>query len=72
MPLTINSESIPEELLQEEFQAIKSHYENMGAMSCCERDPEFREYARENVAATLADNVGAGDELHLICALTGG
>ena len=62
MPLTINSESIPEELLQEEFQAIKSHYENMGAMSCCERDPEFREYARENVVARVLLNQAAEQE----------
>lgn len=62
MPLTINSESIPEELLQEEFQSIKSHYERMGAMSCCERDPEFREYARENVVARVLLNQAAERE----------
>lgn len=62
MPLTINSESIPEELLHEEFQTIKSHYENLGAMSCCERDPEFREYARENVVARVLLNQAAEQE----------
>lgn len=56
MPLVINSETIPRELLDEEFQLIKSHYEQMGAMSCCERDPEFREYARENVIARVLLN----------------
>lgn len=59
MSLIINSEVIPPELLQEEFQAIKSHYERMGAMSCCERDPEFREYAKENVIARVLLNQAA-------------
>jgi hypothetical protein len=59
MPLIINSETIPPELLQEEFQAIKSHYERMGAMSCCERDPEFRGYAQENVIARVLLNQAA-------------
>ncbi len=59
MPLIINSETVPPEILQEEFQVIKSHYERMGAMSCCERDPEFREYARENVIARVLLNQAA-------------
>jgi hypothetical protein len=59
MPLIINSEVIPPELLQDEFQAIKSHYERMGAMSCCERDPEFRGYAQENVIARVLLNQAA-------------
>jgi hypothetical protein len=62
MPLTINDETIPDDLLQEEFQLIKSHYEQMGAMSCCERDPEFREYARENVIARVLLNQAAEKE----------
>lgn len=62
MSLIINSEPIPDELLQEEFQTIKSHYEQMGAMSCCERDPEFREYARENVIARVLLNQAAERE----------
>jgi parvulin-like peptidyl-prolyl isomerase len=49
--LIINGETIPAALLQEEFEVIKAGYERMGAMSCCERDPEFRGYARENVIA---------------------
>ncbi len=59
MPLIINSETIPPELLQDEFSAIKSHYERMGAMNCCERDPEFHEYARENVIARVLLNQAA-------------
>jgi hypothetical protein len=54
--LIINGERIPAALLQEEFEVIKSTYERMGAMSCCERDPEFRGYARENVIARVLLN----------------
>ncbi|MEN9283641.1 MAG: hypothetical protein RLZZ179_1134 [Verrucomicrobiota bacterium] len=56
MPLTINGESIPPEILQEEFQNIKSHYERMARVSCCERDPEFRQYARDNITARVLLN----------------
>ncbi len=56
MPLSINDEIIPDELLQEEFQVIKAHYERMGSVSCCERDAEFRGYARENVIARVLLN----------------
>ena len=56
MPLTINGESVPEDLLQQEFEGIKAHYERMGAMSCCGRDEEFRGYARENVTARVLIN----------------
>jgi peptidyl-prolyl cis-trans isomerase C len=54
--LIINGETIPAELFQEEFDIIKAGYERMGAMSCCERDPEFRDYARENVIARVLLN----------------
>lgn len=54
--LSINGEVIPAGLLQEEFEAIKANYERMGSMSCCERDPEFRGYARENVIARVLLN----------------
>ena len=56
MPLIINNEPIPDELLHEEFQIIKAHYESMGSVSCCERDPEFRGSARENVVARVLLN----------------
>ncbi len=56
MPLTINGETIPPEILQEEFQNIKSHYERMARVSCCERDPEFRQYARDNIIARVLLN----------------
>ncbi len=51
MPITINGHLIPDELLEQEFEGIKAHYERMGAMSCCGRDEEFRSYARENLVA---------------------
>ncbi len=56
MPLTINREAIPDELLAQEFEVIKAHYERMGAMSCCDRNDEFRGYARENVTARVLIN----------------
>lgn len=56
MTLTINGESIPDDLLEQEFEGIKAHYERMGAMSCCGRDEEFRGYARENVTARVLIN----------------
>jgi parvulin-like peptidyl-prolyl isomerase len=56
MPLTINGESVPDELISEEFQVIKAHYERMGRVSCCERDAEFRGYAKENVIARVLLN----------------
>ncbi len=66
MPLTINGESIPEDLLAQEFEGIKAHYERMGAMSCCERDEEFRGYARENVTARVLINQEAERRFSLI------
>jgi parvulin-like peptidyl-prolyl isomerase len=56
MSLIINGEPIPAELLEQEFEGIKAHYERMGAMSCCSRNEEFRGYARENVIARVLIN----------------
>ena len=56
MPLTINGQTISNELLEQEFEGIKAHYERMGAMSCCGRDDEFRGYACENVTARALIN----------------
>lgn len=60
MSLIINGESVPDGLVEQEFEGIKAHYERLGAMSCCERDPEFRAYARENVVARILLNQEAG------------
>jgi len=54
--LTINAETIPEELVAEEFHVIKAHYERMGRTSCCERDAEFRGYAKDNIIARVLLN----------------
>ncbi len=56
MPLTINGETVPDDLLEQEFEGIKAHYERMGSMSCCGRDEEFRGYARENLSARVLIN----------------
>lgn len=53
MPLVINGEPIPDSLIEQEFAAIKAHYERLGNVSCCERDGEFRGYAKENVTARV-------------------
>ena len=49
MPLVVNNQAIDDAIIDQEFSAIKAHYENMGSMSCCERDEEFRGYARDNI-----------------------
>lgn len=49
MPLVVNDQRIDDAIIDQEFSAIKAHYESMGSMSCCERDEEFRDYARDNI-----------------------
>ena len=51
--LTINGEEVPDEAVEAEFSQIKAHYERMLQVSCCERDPEFRGYAKDNIAARV-------------------
>jgi len=53
MPLIINGERIDDALLEQEFSAIKAHFESLGNVSCCERDEEFRGYARDNIVARV-------------------
>jgi parvulin-like peptidyl-prolyl isomerase len=53
MPLIINGEEIEGVLLEQEFSAIKAHFESLGNVSCCERDEEFRGYARDNIIARV-------------------
>lgn len=53
MAMVINGERIEDGLVEQEFAQIKSHFERMGNVSCCERDGEFRGYARENVVARV-------------------
>ena len=49
MAFIINGEKISDELIEEEFDSIKDHYVNMGEVVCCDRDEEFRTYARDNI-----------------------
>lgn len=49
MALKINQETISDDALYEEFEAIKTHYQNLGEVVCCDRDEEFNAIAKENV-----------------------
>lgn len=51
--LKINGETIDDAILDAEFNAIKGYYERLGNVSCCERDPEFRAYARQNIISRV-------------------
>lgn len=51
MALIINGEHIDEEIIEAEFRQIKGHAERTLQVACCERDPEFRAQAKENVTA---------------------
>ncbi|MDB5174220.1 MAG: prsA1 [Phycisphaerales bacterium] len=53
MAILINGQRIDDAILQSEFSEIKAHFERLGNISCCERDPEFRGYARQNVIARV-------------------
>lgn len=56
MPLIINGERIEDYVVEHEFSSIKSHYERMSQVSCCERDEEFLGFAKENVTARVLLN----------------
>jgi parvulin-like peptidyl-prolyl isomerase len=49
MGFIINGETVEHEVIEEEFEAIKQHYQNLGEVVCCDRDEEFMGYARDNV-----------------------
>jgi peptidyl-prolyl cis-trans isomerase C len=51
--ITVNDEPLDPSALEQEFQAIKAHYESLGQSSCCGRDEEFRGYAREHVLSRV-------------------
>lgn len=53
MPLIINGQRVDDAVLNAEFANIKAYFESLGNVSCCERDPEFRGYARQNVVARV-------------------
>lgn len=49
MALIINGEHIDDEIIESEFHQIKGHYERTLQVACCERDPEFRGMAKDNL-----------------------
>lgn len=51
MALIINHETISDEVIEEEFRHIKGHFERTLQVACCERDPEFRAMAKDNVTS---------------------
>ena len=53
MPIVINGQRVEDDVLNAEFSNIKSYFESLGNVSCCERDGEFRGYARDNVVARV-------------------
>src|SRR5256885_1834208 len=53
MSLLVNGRPVNDDALYAEFSSIKSYFESLGNVSCCERDEEFRGYARENMIARM-------------------
>jgi parvulin-like peptidyl-prolyl isomerase len=53
MPLIVNHRPIDDSILDAEFAQIKAHQERLHNVSCCERDPEFRQTARDNVVGRV-------------------
>ena len=51
MQIIVNGRPISEDAFDAEFGSIKSYFENLGNVSCCERDEEFRGYAKQNLVA---------------------
>lgn len=51
MALIINGEHIDDEIIEAEFRQIKGHFERTLQVACCERDPEFRTMAKDNITS---------------------
>ncbi|MDZ4404793.1 peptidyl-prolyl cis-trans isomerase [Prosthecobacter sp.] len=51
MALIINGEHIDDEIIEAEFRQIKGHFERTLQVACCERDPEFRTMAKDNLVS---------------------
>lgn len=56
MALIINGEHIDDEIIEAEFRQIKGHFERTLQVACCERDPEFRSMAKDNVTSRVLLN----------------
>jgi parvulin-like peptidyl-prolyl isomerase len=53
MALIVNGEEIDDEIIEGEFRTIKGHFERTLQVACCERDPEFRAMAKDNIASRI-------------------
>lgn len=53
MGLIVNGEPVEDALVQQEFEAVKNWESQRGAVSCCEKDAEFRDKAVENVISRV-------------------
>ncbi len=51
MALIINHETIDDGVIDGEFRQIKGHFERTLQVACCERDPEFRAMAKDNITS---------------------
>lgn len=49
MAYIINGEHIGDQVIEDEFESIKDHYESIGETICCDRDEEILNLSRENV-----------------------
>jgi parvulin-like peptidyl-prolyl isomerase len=56
MALIINGEEIDDEVIESEFRNVKGHYERLLQVACCERDQEFRGYAKDNLISRVLLN----------------
>jgi len=56
MALIINGEHIDDEVIEGEFRNVKGHYERTLQVACCERDQEFRGYAKDNIISRVLLN----------------
>jgi parvulin-like peptidyl-prolyl isomerase len=53
MALIVNGEEVDDEIIEGEFRTIKGHFERTLQVACCERDPEFRAMAKDNIASRI-------------------
>lgn len=66
MPLIINGEEIDEDIVEAEFRQIKGHYERTLQVACCERDAEFRGYAKDNIISRTLLNQEAQKRIPVV------
>ena len=68
MGLIINGKRVDDSLVGAEFAGIKSYHERQGNVSCCERDDEFRGYAKQNIIARVLLTQEAVSTMPAACA----